>query len=123
MSNSLAVATVTAAMRLLLESASGGFPGLSVSTKHPDRARVGEAGNQINLFLYHLGPDAAWRNAELPKDRTGAKGFFPPVALTLEYLITAYAPDDDDIQAQKLLGEAMSILHDSAVIDRSLLQN
>ena len=77
-SNSLAVAAVTSALRLLLESASADFPGLAVSTKHPDRARGGETGNQVNLFLYHLGHDAAWRNAELPKDRTGAPGFFPP---------------------------------------------
>ncbi|HEY1281341.1 MAG TPA: DUF4255 domain-containing protein [Acidimicrobiales bacterium] len=123
MSNSLAVATVTAAIRQLLGTAPNGFPGLNVTTKPPDRARVGESGNQLNVFLYNLGPDAAWRNAELPKDRTGAAGFFPPVALTLDYLLTAYAADDDEIQAQTLLLWAVSVLHDSAVLDRSLLQN
>jgi Pvc16 N-terminal domain len=122
-SNSLALATVTAGLRLLLEDASVGFPGLSVTAKHPDRARVGESGNQLNVFLYHLGPDAAWRNAELPKDRTGAAGFHPPIALTLEYLLTAFASDDDELQAQGLLGRAMSILHDSPVLDRNLLAN
>ena len=37
--------------------------------------------------------------------------------------MTAYAADDDDIQAQRLLVECMSILHSSAVLDRGLLQN
>jgi hypothetical protein len=120
MSNALAVATVTASLRHLLEGASDAFPGLTVTAKPPDRARVGETGNQLNIFLYHLGPDAALRNAEIPRP-TGAARFRPPLALTLEYMLTAFAPDDEDVQAHMLLGRAMGLLHDSSDLDPALL--
>jgi hypothetical protein len=120
MSNSLAVATVTAALRQLLDEAKDAFPGLAVTAKPPDRARVGEAGNQLNIFLYHLGPDAALRNAEIP-GHNGSPIFRPPLALTLEYMLTAFAPDDDDVQVHKLMGRAMSLLHDSSDLAPTLL--
>lgn len=120
MSNPLAIATVTAALRQLLGQAADTAPGLSVTAKPPDRARVGEIGNQLNIFLYHLGPDAALRNAEFPEP-SGAAEFRPPLSLTLEFMLTAFAADDDDVQAQKLLGRAMSIVHDKPYLDPALL--
>ena len=46
----------------------------------------------------------------------------PPLALQLHYLLTAIASDDDDVIAHRILGKAMSILHDHAVLDRAELE-
>src|SRR5690348_13905400 len=67
MSNSLAIAAVTAALRHLLDRGlSADVPGTRVTTRPPDKARDGQSGNQVNLFLYRTAPNAAWRNADWP---------------------------------------------------------
>jgi hypothetical protein len=115
MSNSLAIAAVTAALRHLLDRGlSADVPGTRVTTRPPDKARDGQSGNQVNLFLYRTAPNAAWRNADWP----GSDGQ-PPLALNLSYLLSAYGQNDDDPDpySHRLLGEAMRILHDHAVLD------
>src|SRR5688572_24097327 len=98
MSNSLAVATVTATIRnLLFAGVNQDLAGTSVTTRPPDRARVSSTGNQLNLFLYQTGIEAAWRNEDMPgKVKPGEIGT-PPMPLTLFYLLTAYSDTDDDL--------------------------
>lgn len=115
MSNTLAIAAVTATLqRLLAVGATAGLPpgtpgGLSLSNTRvtavpPDRARAhGEAVNQLNLHLLHVSPNAALRN----RDQAAA-------ALDLHYLITAYPAQDDELGAHILLGQAVKILLDHA---------
>ena len=113
MSNGFAIAAVTSTLKLLLESHLNLHP---VSTLPPDKARNGNAGDQINLFLYHTTVDAAWRNMDIPHQvRPGEIGQ-PPLPLNLFYLITAYGANDDDLQSQRLLGQAMSVLHDHPLL-------
>ena len=113
MSNGFAIAAVTSTLKLLLESHLNLHP---VSTLPPDKARNGNAGDQINLFLYHTTIDAAWRNMDiLHQVRPGEIGQ-PPLPLNLFYLITAYGANDDDLQSQRLLGQAMSVLHDHPLL-------
>ena len=113
MSNGFAIAAVTSTLKLLLESHLNLHP---VSTLPPDKARNGNAGDQINLFLYHTTIDAAWRNMDIPHQvRPGEIGQ-PPLPLNLFYLITAYGANDDDLQSQRLLGQAMSVLHDHPLL-------
>ncbi|MBN1204048.1 MAG: DUF4255 domain-containing protein [Myxococcaceae bacterium] len=123
MSNSLAIAAVTATLRDLLSRAAQPIPGdpssdteladLTVTTKAPDKARAADDRNQLNLFLYHTAPNAAWRNKSLA--RPGEQGQ-PALALNLYYLVTAYGRGSDDILGHRLLGRAMSILHDQGVL-------
>jgi hypothetical protein len=89
------------------------LPDAKVTTKPPHKARTGsDQGNQLNLFLYQTAPNAAWR----PRDSIGqlkeGDRNQPPLALNLYYLITAYGRNDDDILSHRLLGQAMSLLHD-----------
>lgn len=118
MSNSLAIAAVTATLSHLLEAGSNvDLPGTIVTTKPPEKARNGGNNNQLNLFLYQTTPNAALRNMPLPSQVKSGESGFPPLALNLYYLVTAYGQNDDDIFSHRLLGRAMSILHDHAVLN------
>lgn len=122
MSNPLAIAAVTATLSHLLEQGSSvALPGTIVTTKPPEKARDGNS-NQLNLFLYQTTPNAAWRNWDLPHQIKPGETGQPPLALNLFYLITAYGQNDDDLLGHRLLGQAMSILHDHAVLDPTEIQ-
>ena len=117
MSDARAIAVITATLRNLLD---GGLkPELgsgNVTTRPPDRARDGNEGpNQVNLFLYNVALDPYWRNTELSHQRSSDGMSLPALALDLYYLITAYGQGNDEMISHRLLGRAMSILHDHPV--------
>ena len=129
MSNYLAIATVTSALQHLilkgLQSAQWGFAyelGVTVTTPESARPQALDSIDQINLFLYQALPNAAWRNEVLPAQVKKGEQGFPPLALDLYYLITAYAPNDDGLEAHRLLGRTLSVLHDHAVLSATELQ-
>jgi len=115
MSNSLAIAAVTKTLHQLIAQGVGEVS--VISTKPPDKARTGnELPDQVNIFLYQTSFNAAWRNMDMPRQvRPGETGY-PPLALNLHYLITAYGAEDDETKSQQWLGEAMSALHDHPVL-------
>jgi len=132
MSNPLAIAAVTAALRNLLSqsfnsdpefAALTGLSGIEVTVRPPDKARSGlEAKTQVNLFLYAATPNAAWRNSDLPRQvRPGETGL-PPLSLDLSYLLTAYGANDEDVNGHKVLGWAMRLLHDTFALTPAQLQ-
>ena len=122
MSNSLAVAAVTATIKnLLYSAASKDLAGTSVTTRPPDRARFNSAGNQLNVFLYQTAIEAGWRNEDMPGIRSGEVGR-PPMPLILHYLITAYSDTDDDLNSHRLLGRAVSVLNDHPRLEREDLR-
>ncbi len=131
MSNSLAIAAVTATLRNLLNDVQTGLPAelpdAAVTTKPLDKAGNGNgsndgSGNRVNLFLYQTEPNAAWRNMDMPIQVKPGETGQSPLALNLYYLITAYGKNDDDILAHRLLGRAMSILHDRPVLGRTEIE-
>lgn len=136
MSNALAIAAVTRTLRNLLNTAVGtDFTGLpddtrptaeiQVTTLPLDRVRGDGDGsrNQLNLFLYHAEPSAAYRNMDLPRQvRTGETGR-PALALNLYYLVTAYGEGDSELIAHVLMGTAMRILHDHPVLGRAEIRS
>jgi hypothetical protein len=93
-----------------------------VTALPPDDDRVGE-NDGVNLFLYRMSVNPFFSNTGWRGDRqnpSGAKR--PPLALTLHYLLTAYAKKADgasldDITAHQLLGNAMTILHEYPVLN------
>ncbi|HET9252857.1 MAG TPA: DUF4255 domain-containing protein [Candidatus Eisenbacteria bacterium] len=116
MSNSLAIAAVTSTLRHMMDGELGG--GINVTTLPPDRARNGQNGNQINLFLYHVEVSGAWRNGRMPLQTRPSEPAEPPLGLNLRYLLTAYGQADDDVSAHEILGRAMLCLHDRPVLNR-----
>ena len=122
MSNSLAIAAVTATLRRMLQTAIQPLsPGAQVTARPLDRAREGITVDSLNLFLYNTGVDAAWRNADMPGVNPGELAV-PPLALILSYLVTSYSQADDDVVSHRLLGGAMSMLNDHSVLDPATIE-
>jgi hypothetical protein len=119
MSNKLAIAAVTATLRSLLVRGVG-IP--EVTARPLDNARRSATGHQLNLFLYQVLPDAAFRNQDMPQIKLGETGY-PPLPLMLYYLLTAYSDDEDDTAAHRLLGQAMGILHDHPLLGAAEIKN
>jgi hypothetical protein len=123
-SNSLAISAVTSTIRVLLERAVQQDPALTstvITTKPPGTARGTNRGRQLNIFLYEVRPNAAFWNG----NPHAAPAVFPPLALNLYYLLTAYADDrdDEDASSQQILGRALSTLHDHPLLGAGEIQN
>ena len=124
MSNTLAIAATTATLRNLLlgqvPSLDSDLADLEVTTQPPDLARKGVTKAQLNLFLYQTVVNAAWRNLDMPRQVRPGETAAPPLALNLHYMITAYGRGDSDNDAlnHRVLGGAMSVLHDHMVLGR-----
>jgi hypothetical protein len=121
MSNALAIAAVTATLHAILGkgvTADTNLNDTTITTLPLDKARGTITTNQLNLFLYQILPNGAWRNMTVPQQvRPGETGM-PPLALTLHYLMTAYGRENDNSQPfdHHLMGKAMSILYDHALL-------
>jgi hypothetical protein len=125
MSNSLAIAGVTAVLEVYLNEVLSKFPpgAPTISALAPDLVQESlnnnGAASQVNLFLHQVTYNSAWRNQCLPS--LGADGKTrlgnPPLALDLHYLLTAYA--SQDYHAEALLGIALLMLHEKPVLTRA----
>jgi hypothetical protein len=114
MSNALAIAAVTATLSRLLDR---GLPAdTKITTQPPNKARSGDGKDQINLFLYQVSPNAAWRNMDMPRQVKPNETGHPPLALDLFYLLTAYGKNDEDLGGHQVLGQGMSIFHDHPLL-------
>ncbi|HVU70349.1 MAG TPA: DUF4255 domain-containing protein [Ktedonobacteraceae bacterium] len=112
MSNYLAIATVTAALREILhEAALAVVPGVSVTIKRPDNAGgEGQEKAAINIYLYQVNINPFWRNADLPAyDSSGKRVHRPQIALDLDYLFSFHG-SELSMEPQRLLGSALIYL-------------
>jgi hypothetical protein len=116
-SNSLAIATVTAALQQLLTPAVGNAVGSAkVGFSRPDG--TDSKTPLVNVFLYQVTPNAAYRNADLPTRRAdGTVGQRPQAALDLHYLFTFHG-DDSQLEPQRLLGAVATTLHAQPLLSR-----
>ena len=127
MSNALAISGVTAVLQYYLMQVYGSVSaigGVTVSAQAPDLVAASQSATnppplQVNLFLHQVTHNPAWRNAALPSlsadGATRLKG--PLLALDLHYLLTVYA--SEDTQAEALLGYAVMMLHENAILPRA----
>ncbi|MDP8993240.1 MAG: Pvc16 family protein [Actinomycetota bacterium] len=114
-----AIAAVTASMIQLLGRVieDEDLGGAKVEYKRP--SELPASGRILNLYLFGVAPNPAYRNADLPfRDSNGARVGQPVLALNLSYLLTAMGDRNDELDAHHLLGHAMSIVHDNAVMTR-----
>jgi Pvc16 N-terminal domain len=131
MSNALAIASVTRVLQDLLNNgivdndvvhAIGG--NVIVSALPPDRIN-GQPNaaptSQLNLFLHQVRPNLGWRNADLPT-RSGRNELVnsPLLPLNLHYLLTAYGAEE--LHSEILLGYAMLLLHENAILGREAIR-
>lgn len=125
MSDYRAIADVSSSLRALLLSQME--EPVTVTIAPPDRVMTLDdlTGSRLNLYLYHISEDSTLKNQEiLGQGHPGAYGH-PPLSLNLHYLVTAYGdPEtspDADRQAQQILGDAMRVLHDFALLPHDVL--
>jgi Pvc16 N-terminal domain/IPT/TIG domain len=122
MSNSLAIATVTEALKNLLTSYLdfSEVTASNVSTLSPDATTIPIPG--INVFLYQISPNAALRNQDLPtRTQSGKLLRKPQAAIDLHYLLTFYG-DYSSLEPQRLLGAATLALHSNPVLSPAQIQ-
>jgi hypothetical protein len=114
-----AIAAVTAILVEEVTAALPSFPGVVdlVTVGHPQVTRGDRTDPQLNLFLYQISPNAAWRNQDIPNKPGTA---YPLLALSLNYLVTAFGQDDDDRQSHDLLGAVMHRFHTNPIIPRTI---
>src|SRR5260370_39676698 len=126
MSNPLAIAATTSAFGQFLTKVSDGLilPGTGVTTAALDSARSeSDKGPQLNLFLYRVSSNGSLQSRDLPY-RNGAGELInqPVLALDLHYLLTAYGNNDDELDAQHLLAQAMSVVHEQGILNRDWIR-
>src|SRR5687767_656839 len=128
MSSALAIASVTALLKNLLddgmvdETIVGTVGNVKVSAVAPDLVALApDAQSQLNLFLYQVSANQGWKNVGLPsRDARGERLTNPPLALDLHYLLTAYA--GRELHAEILLGHGMQILHETPGLSRDAIR-
>jgi uncharacterized protein DUF4255 len=119
-SNFLAIATVTAALQEVLQPAVGSaVPLAKVGFSRPDGGGAGAP--LVNVYLYQVTPNAAYRNADLPTRRSDATLMGrPQAALDLHYLFTFHG-NDDQLEPQRLLGAVSTTLHAQPLLSRAAI--
>lgn len=124
MSNYLAVATVTAGLVQTLQPAvETDVAGAQVTTVRPDTTGDGTPTVGVNLYLYQVTPNAAWRNADLPtRSSNGDLVQRPRAALDLHYLLTFYG-DENQLEPQRVLGSVVRTLHARPVLTRQAIRD
>ena len=128
MSNAAAIAAVTLTLQTILGDgvrADANLNDTTVTLLPPDKARGNNNANQLNLFLYQVLPDAAWRNMDIPSQVSPGETGNPPLAVTMHYMLTAFGRDNDIGVpfGHYLLGQAMSVLFDHALLGSDEIRN
>jgi len=127
MSNSLAVATVTAALanhlaRVVSEGPSGGVPGARVTTLNPGSSALRDGDPLVNLYLFRVARNPYVSNRDLPSRAADGRPLkAPTAALDLDYMITLFG-DDARLEPQALLGAVVAWLNAEPSLDPALIQ-
>ncbi len=115
------IGSVSEALRNLLEAQM--TPATKVTLLSP-----GDASSQqtrVNLFLFRVTKHPQLHNRDWqPKPGDPGRIVFPPLALNLFYLLTPFAPVDPQTglaDTHGVLGEAMRVLHENAIVPQSFL--
>ncbi len=124
MSNSLAIATVTAALAHLVRSAiQGAVTGSDVVIGRPENPPAGDALARVRLYLYQVTANAGLRNSDLPsRGPDGALVKRPCAALELHYLLAFYG-SETELQPQRMLGAVVRDLHARPFLTRRMVQD
>jgi len=123
MSNYLAIATVTAALQQVLQDpVKNAVGGATVGFNRPDGTSSGKSSPLVNVYLYQITPNAAYRNDDLPTRRSdGTVVQKPQAALDLHYLFTFHG-NDDQLEPQRMLGAVVNTLHAQPLLSTQNIQ-
>jgi hypothetical protein len=122
MSNTLAVATVTEALRQqIAQSLAPDIPfAVDVAARKPPTDPPTEP--TITVFLYQVTPNASLRNMDAPtRAADGTVLTRPSAPLDLHYLISFYG-DEGELVPQRLLGCVVRTLHENPVLSQAMIE-
>ncbi|WP_289021072.1 DUF4255 domain-containing protein [Desulfobacter postgatei] len=120
MASNSAIRDVTSTLQSLLESDMS-TPNLEVSATSPKSISL-DTDHLINIFLYQVTENPFAKNQPpLVRGATGTtRG---PLSLNLYYLITPYVTDTlSTLDEHLILGDALRVLYDNAVVSGTMLQ-
>jgi hypothetical protein len=122
MSASTAIGMVSESLRNLLVDKMTLTPPVAVTILAPDETG---GDRRINLFLYRILENTTLKNLDWQVQR-GNPSFIapPPLSLNLHYLMTPYAQNDPltgNATTHEILGEAMRVFHEHAVVPQDVL--
>ncbi|MBZ9643536.1 DUF4255 domain-containing protein [Streptomyces sp. PSKA30] len=123
MSNALAIAHVTQALALLIESNIGPETDMAVKVE-PRKPPADPSVEQptISVFLYQVTPNTSQRNNDLPtRAADGTLVKRPAAALDLHYLISAYG-DETELVGQRLIGSVVRTLHETPILPKDVIE-
>ena len=122
MSDYRAIATVTAALKqVLLPAVKQAVTGSDVQFNRPDPTNL--TAPLVNVYLYQITPNAAYRNADLPARRSdGSLAQRPQAAFDLHYLFTFHG-DDTKLEPQRMLGAVVTSLHAQPLLSSTNITN
>lgn len=130
MSNTHAIAAVTATLRYVLSEAIGHepdpVPNRTVTTLRPaqlaDLTGTDGPARGLNVFCYQVTPNHAWNLHDLPtRGPSGSLTKRPLAALDLHYLVTAYG-SEEALEPQRLLAQAELALATTPVLTKDVVE-
>lgn len=118
MSTSTAISDVTRSLAELLTNEQAPLGSFAVSLRSPADEEIDELNPAINLYLFRIeeNPFARNRGWQPVGDDTLHRR---PLSLNLFYVITPYSKQQED--GHRILGQAMRIFYDHAILDPALL--
>ncbi|MFI1765817.1 Pvc16 family protein [Streptomyces sp. NPDC020800] len=122
MSNALAIAHVSQALALLIESHLQ--PEIDMAVKVEPRKPPAEppADPTISVFLYQVTPNTSQRNNDLPtRAPDGTLVRRAAAALDLHYVISAYG-DETELVGQRLIGSVVRTLHEIPILPEDIIE-
>ncbi|GGJ08303.1 DUF4255 domain-containing protein [Streptomyces brasiliensis] len=122
MSNALAIAHVSQALALLIESHLQ--PEIDMAVKVEPRKPPAEppAEPTVSVFLYQVTPNVSQRGNDLPtRASDGTLVRRAAAALDLNYVISAYG-DETELVGQRLIGSVVRTLHEIPVLPADVIE-
>ena len=129
MANALALASVTAVLKDLLNDglAQGNIDAIgqfAVTALPLDQVAGDEDDpvNRLNIYMWHATRNPGWVNMRLPaRNAGGARQDSPYLALDMHFILTATGAEE--LNAEILLGYGMQVLHETPVLTRDAVRD
>ena len=122
MTNYLAVATVTAALKNIIQTGiKDDLPGTVVTAVTPESLNNAQKERKINIYLYQACPNKELRQeSSMPRNYNG-RTKEKSVQLDLYYIITFYG-NELELEPQQLLGSTIRSLLDRPLLERESIE-
>ena len=122
MTNYLAVATVTAALKNIIQTGiRDDLPGTVVTAVTPESLNNAQKERKINIYLYQVSPSKELRQESSIPNRRNGRTKEKSVHLNLYYLITFYG-NELELEPQQLLGSTIRSLLDRPLLEREAIE-